>query len=57
MGNPSALECEEKRTTLTAIRYAATVVSNITIYLTTWAFFGIGEGTDQIDDRDDEKFR
>jgi len=35
--------CENKRTSLTAIRYGFTVVSSISVYGITWAFFGMEE--------------
>jgi len=38
---PDLTPCQNERTGLTAIRYAATVVSNISVYLLTWIFLGM----------------
>jgi len=38
---PDLTPCQNERTGLTAIRYAATVGSNISVYLLTWAFLGM----------------
>jgi len=54
---PSLSSCHKKRTSLTAIRYGATVASNITVYLVTWMFFGIGDNSAEIDNDDIDKFR
>ena len=37
---PELTPSQDERTGLTAIRYSATVVSNITVYLLAWAFLG-----------------
>jgi len=54
---PSLSSCHEKRTSLTALRYGATVASNITVYLITWIFFGVDGNSDEIDNDDTDKFR
>jgi len=38
---PVLTDCQNERTGLTAIRYSMTVVSNITVFLIAWAFFGM----------------
>jgi len=48
--------CEDKRTSLTAIRYGFTVVSSISVYGITWAFFGMGEDK-EISQSDQPVFR
>ena len=49
--------CENKRTTLTSVRYGFTVISSILVYLTTWVFFGLGDGNQAIGHEDADKFR
>jgi len=50
-------ECEDFRTTLTSVRYGFTVISNILVYLTTWVFFGVGDGNQSVGYEDTDKFR
>jgi len=54
---PNLSSCQMKRASLTAMRYGATVVSNITVYAITWLFFGMEGNTDDIDADDADKFR
>ena len=51
--------CPNQRTGLTAIRNAATVLSNIFLYLVAWFFLGSKEGgeADRIGPEDDAAFR
>merc|ERR1719285_453403 len=49
--------CENKRTTLTAVRYGATVISSIGVYVITWIFLGMGCQESDIDDDDKDVFR
>ena len=49
--------CENKRTTLTSVRYGFTVISSILVYLTNWVFFGLGDGSQSIGHGDADKFR
>ena len=37
---PELTSSQNERTGLTAIRYSATIASNIAVYLLTWAFLG-----------------
>ena len=48
---------ENMRTVLTSVRYGFTVISNLLVYLTTWIFFGVENGGQQVGHEDDEKFR
>jgi len=40
---PGLTDCQNERTGLTAIRYAMTVVSNISVFIIAWAFFGMSD--------------
>lgn len=53
---PSLTDCQNERTGLTALRYAMTVISNITVFLIAWAFFGMN-GQTLIDEKDVQSFR
>lgn len=53
---PALTDCQNERTGLTAIRYSMTVVSNITVYLIAWAFFGMSKESMLTSD-DENSFR
>ena len=53
---PGLTACQNERTGLTAIRYSMTVVSNITVFLIAWAFFGMS-GDSKLDSSDFASFR
>ena len=42
---------------LTSVRYGASVMSSILVYLTTWLFFGVGDTSQQVGHDDTEEFR
>jgi len=54
---PAITSSQNERTGLTAIRYGMTVISNITVYLVAWAFFGMGESAGEVTSADLDKFR
>ena len=53
---PGLTNCQNERTGLTAIRYSMTVISNITVFLVAWAFFGMS-GNQQLSSDDVNSFR
>jgi len=53
---PELTDCQDERTGLTAIRYSMTVVSNISVFLIAWAFFGMS-GERQLSGEDANSFR
>ena len=53
---PGLTACQNERTGLTAIRYSMTVVSNITVFLIAWAFFGMS-GDSKLDSSNVASFR
>merc|ERR1719229_677126 len=54
---PDLTPCQNERTGLTAIRYAATVASNIGVYLLTWAFLGMMNLNGVVGPEDQSSFR
>ena len=54
---PDLTPNQDERTGLTAIRYGMTVAANITVYLVTWIFLGIGSQDSMIGPTDAASFR
>ena len=54
---PDLTPDQNERTGLTAIRYGMTVGANISVYLVTWIFLGIGSQDSMIGPNDAESFR
>ena len=54
---PDLSSCTHERTGLTSVRYAFTVISNVSIYITTWIVLGMKEKEGQLSQDDQDQFR